>query len=157
MPLNFQLKYTAPDGTQKQPVVIHRALYGSIERFLGIIIENFKGAFPFWLAPYQVAIVPIRTEHNDYAKEVADKLRAARISAEADYSDSNMKEKIKKFKNFKDPYILVLGDKEAAERTVSVNVRGSNKQIQGVPLDTFVAFCMRMAAEHTLELPEEIS
>ena len=156
LPLNFQLKYTAPDGTQKQPVVIHRALYGSIERFLGIIIENFKGAFPFWLSPYQVGIVPIRTEHNDYAKEVAEKLRAARISSEADYSDSNMKEKIKKFKNFKDPYILVLGDKEAAERTVSINVRGSNKQIQGVPLDTFVSFCMKMAAEHTLELPEEI-
>jgi threonyl-tRNA synthetase len=152
LPRNFELKYTAADGTEKTPVVIHRAIFGSLERFIGILIENFKGAFPFWLSPYQVAIVPIREEHNEYAKKVANRLTAARIRVEADYTDTNMKEKIKKFKNYKDPYIIVLGDKEAAENTVSINMRGSNKQIQNVPLEKFVEMCMKMNAEHSLDL-----
>ena len=156
LPQNFGLKYTAQDGSQKTPVVIHRAIYGSLERFIGVIIEHFKGAFPFWLAPFQVGIVPIRTEHNDYAKEVAKKLAAARVRFEADYSDNNMKEKIKKYKNLKDPFIIVLGDQEAREKTVSINVRGSNKQIQNVPLDDFVAMCIKLNAERTLELPQEV-
>jgi threonyl-tRNA synthetase len=152
LPHNFGLTYQAQDGSMQMPVVIHRAIYGSLERFIGIIIENFKGVFPFWLSPYQVGIVPIRVEHNEYAKKVEDTLRAAGIRVEADYSDNNMKEKIKKYKNYKDPYILVIGDKEAAENTVSINVRGSNKQIQNVPLDALVEMCRKMNDEHTLEL-----
>ena len=136
----------------QMPVVIHRAIYGSLERFIGIIIENFKGVFPFWLSPYQVGVVPIRLEHNEYAKEVEKALMDAGVRVETDYSDNNMKEKIKKYKNYKDPYILVIGDKEAAERTVSINVRGSNKQVQNVPLDAFVAMCKKLNAEHSLEL-----
>ena len=156
LPRNFELKYTAADGTEKTPVVIHRAIFGSFERFIGILIENFKGAFPFWISPYQVALVPIREEHNEYARKVAGRLQAARIRCEADYTDSNMKEKIKKFKNYKDPYIVVIGDKEAAEGTVSINVRGSNKQIQNVPLEQFVEMCSRMNREHTLELIDSV-
>ncbi|SDA47691.1 threonyl-tRNA synthetase [Butyrivibrio sp. INlla18] len=152
LPHNFGLTYQAQDGTMQMPVVIHRAIYGSLERFIGIIIENFKGVFPFWLSPYQVGIVPIRVEHNEYAKKVEDALIKAGIRVEADYSDNNMKEKIKKFKNYKDPYILVIGDKEAAEGTVSINVRGSNKQIQNVPLDALVAMCKKMNEERPLEL-----
>lgn len=152
LPHNFGLTYQAQDGTMQMPVVIHRAIYGSLERFIGIIIENFKGVFPFWLSPYQVGIVPIRVEHNEYAKKVEDTLIKAGIRVEADYSDNNMKEKIKKFKNYKDPYILVIGDKEAAEGTVSINVRGSNKQIQNVPLDALVAMCKKMNEERPLEL-----
>ena len=152
LPHNFGLTYQAQDGTMQMPVVIHRAIYGSLERFIGIIIENFKGVFPFWLSPYQVGIVPIRVEHNEYAKKVEEALMNAGIRVEADYSDNNMKEKIKKFKNYKDPYIIVVGDKEAQENTVSINVRGSNKQIQNVPLDALVAMCKKMNEEHTLEL-----
>jgi threonyl-tRNA synthetase len=152
LPRNFDLKYTAQDGSEKVPVVIHRAIFGSIERFLGIIIENFKGVFPFWMSPYQVAVVPIRTEHNDYAKKVVQRLKALRIRVEADYSDNNMKQKIKKFKNYKDPYILVLGDKEAENETVSINMRGSNKQINDVPLNKFIDMCMKMNMEHSIEL-----
>ena len=152
LPHNFGLTYQAQDGTMQMPVVIHRAIYGSLERFIGIIIENFKGVFPFWLSPYQVGIVPIRVEHNEYAKKVEEVLMNAGIRVEADYSDNNMKEKIKKFKNYKDPYIIVVGDKEAEENTVSINVRGSNKQIQNVPLDALVAMCKKMNEEHTLEL-----
>ncbi len=152
LPHNFGLTYQAQDGSMQMPVVIHRAIYGSLERFIGIIIENFKGVFPFWLSPYQVGIVPIRVEHNEYAKKVEDTLRAAGIRVESDYSDNNMKEKIKKYKNYKDPYILVIGDREAAENTVSINVRGSNKQIQNVPLSALVDMCRKMNEEHTLEL-----
>ena len=152
LPHNFGLTYQAQDGSMQMPVVIHRAIYGSLERFIGIIIENFKGVFPFWLSPYQVGIVPIRVEHNEYAKKVEEALMAAGIRVEADYSDNNMKEKIKKYKNYKDPYILVVGDKEAAEGTVSINVRGSNKQIQNVPLDALVQMCRKMNEEHSLEL-----
>ena len=155
LPLNFDLRYVAADGSQKRPVMIHRAIFGSFERFIGILIENFKGVFPFWMSPYQVGIVPIRPEHNEYAKKVEKALRKARIRVEADYSDENMKTKIKGFKKYKEPYILVLGDKEAEEGTVSVNVRG-NKQMNGVPLDSFIELCRKQAEEHTLELIDSI-
>ena len=156
LPHNFGLSYQAADGTTAMPVVIHRAIYGSLERFIGIIIENFKGIFPFWLSPSQVGIVPIREEHNAYAKRVFDLLQKNGIRAEADYSDRNMKEKIKNYKQFKTPYILVLGDREAAEQTVSINVRGSNKQIQNVPLSVFLDMCDTLNEERSLELLNEV-
>ena len=161
LPHNFGLSYQTAEGGTAMPVVIHRAIYGSLERFIGIIIENFKGIFPFWLSPSQVGIVPIREEHNAYAKRVFDLLQKNGIRAEADYSDRNMKEKIKNYKQFKTPYILVLGDREAAEQTVSINVRGSNKQIQNVPLSVFLDMCDTLNEERPLELfnevPEEYS
>ena len=152
MPHNFGLTYITPEGTEAMPVVIHRAIYGSLERFIGIIIENFKGEFPFWLNPYQVAVVPIRVEHNEYARKVEEALTAAGIRVETDYADKNMKTKIKEFKQRKDPYILVLGDREAAENTVSVNIRGAGKQIQGVPLERFVEICKKLNENRSLEL-----
>ncbi|MEE3420988.1 MAG: His/Gly/Thr/Pro-type tRNA ligase C-terminal domain-containing protein, partial [Lachnospiraceae bacterium] len=156
LPRNFELTYTASDGSERVPVVIHRALFGSLERFIGILIEHFKGAFPFWLSPYQVGIVPIRVEHNEYAKKVAGKLAANRIRFEADYSDKNMKEKIKYYKNYKTPYVLILGDKEAAEGTVSLNLRGSNRQLNNIPLDTFLDMCRKMNVEHSLDLIDSL-
>ena len=146
----------AADGTIQQPVLIHRAILGSFERFMGIIIENFKGAFPFWLAPVQVGIVPIRVEHNDYAKEIADLLFDAGLRYEADYTDRNMKDKIKYFKQQKVPYIIVLGDREKEERTVSVNLRGGNRQMQNVPLDVFLKICREMVEKHMLELIDSV-
>ncbi len=156
LPLNFNMKYTASDGTEKQPVMIHRAIFGSFERFIGIITENFKGMFPFWMSPFQVGIVPIRPEHNDYAKKVADLLAKNRVRFEADYADKNMKEKIKYFKTYKTPYTIVLGDREAEENTVSINIRGTAKQLQNVPLDKFIEMCRTMNDEHSLELITEI-
>ncbi len=156
LPKNFELTYQDADGTLKQPVVLHRAIFGSFERFIGIIIEHFKGLFPFWMCPYQVGVVPIRVEHNDYAQKVVDALRDAGVRVEADYADKNMKEKIKEYKTYRDPFILVLGDREAAENTVSVNVRGSNKQIQNVPLERFVEVCKELNANHAIELPQEM-
>ncbi|BEU88572.1 threonine--tRNA ligase [Selenomonas sp. TAMA-11512] len=155
LPANFGLRYTAQDGSQKQPVLLHRAIFGSFERFIGILIENFKGAFPFWLSPYQVALVPIRPEHNAYAEKVASVLQQAGIRVEMDLGDHNMRDKIKKYKNYKDPYILVLGDKETSEETVSLNIRGTNAQTQGVKLTRFVEMCEEMVKNRSLELLAE--
>ena len=157
LPHNFGCSFQNAEGEQEMPVVLHRAIYGSLERFIGIIIENFKGSFPFWLSPEQVGIVPIREEHNAYAKKVYDALSELGLRAEVDYTDKNMKEKIKTYKNYKDPYILVLGDKEASENTVSINLRGSNKQVNNIPLDRFLSVCQKMQKEHTLELIEDFS
>ena len=158
LPHNFGLTYVTAEGTEEMPVVIHRAIYGSLERFIGIIIENFKGNFPFWLNPGQVAIVPIRTEHNEYAKKVEEALTNIGIRVEADYSDKNMRTKIKEFKQHaKSPYILVLGDKEAEENTVSINIRGLNKQVQNIALDKFVDYCNKLNTEHILELETEFN
>ncbi|MGI6056860.1 MAG: threonine--tRNA ligase [Bilifractor sp.] len=152
LPLNFDMKYAAQDGSVKQPVMIHRAIFGSMERFIGILIENYKGAFPFWLSPYQVAVVPIRPEHNDYAKKVVNALKSAGIRVEVDYADKNMNEKIKNYKTFKDPYIVVVGDQEASSDTVSITVRGQKQQLHNVPLDKLVAMCTKMDREHLKEL-----
>nr|MCR5031448.1 threonine--tRNA ligase [Lachnospiraceae bacterium] len=94
LPANFELTYQDADGTMKQPVVIHRAIFGSFERFIGIITEHFKGAYPFWMCPYQVGVVPIRPEHNEYAEKVVKLLQAAGVRVEVDYADKNMNEKI---------------------------------------------------------------
>ena len=157
LPLNFDLSYIDSDGAKKRPVMIHRAIFGSFERFIGILIENFKGSFPFWLSPYQVAVVPIRTSHNEYAKKVVDALKDAGVRVEVDYTDQNMQKKIKTFKTMKDPYILVLGDQEAADETVSVNIRGVNTQVHGVPLAKFVEICRKMNKEYTLDLVEDFN
>ena len=156
LPLNFDLKYVAKDGTMQRPVMIHRAIFGSMERFIGILIENFKGDFPFWLNPYQVGIVPIRPEHNEYAKEVYDLLWKNRIRVEADYTDRNMKEKIKEYKTYKDPYVVIIGDQEVQNRTVSVNIRGSKNRLQNLPLDTFLKLCKKQNEEYTLNLLDEV-
>lgn len=152
LPLNFNLKYVAPDGTEKQPVMIHRAIFGSFERFIGILIENFKGQFPFWLAPIQVGIVPIRPEHNEYAKKLADLMMKNHIRFEVDYSDQNMKNKIKKYKLSRIPYVLVVGDKEAEQNTVSVNIRGVKDNLFGVPVESFMAGVSEMLDTNALEL-----
>ena len=156
LPLNFNMKYVAKDGSQKMPVMIHRAIFGSLERFIGILIENFKGDFPFWLNPFQVGLVPIRPEHNAYAKEVYDLLWKNRIRVEADYTDRNMKEKIKQFKTMKDPYTVIIGDQEVQNRTVSVNIRGTQKRMQNLPLDTFLKICKKMNEEYSLNLIDEV-
>jgi len=155
LPLNFNMKYIAQDGSEKQPVMIHRAIFGSFERFIGVITENYKGMFPFWLNPYQVAVVPIRTEHNEYAKKVFAELRKHGIRVEADYADDNMNNKIKRFKAYKDPYIAVVGDNEAANNTVSLNIRG-NKKLSDVPLDKFIEMCVKMNEEKPLDLIETL-
>ena len=151
----FIIVYTDADGSQQRPVMIHRAMFGSMERFIGILIENFKGAFPFWLAPTQVAVVPIGQEHSEYGKYVESMFRANRIRCEAAYEDANMKEKIKKYKTMKVPYIIVVGAKEAEGKTVSINIRGTNKQLHNIPLDEFLDICDELRENRSLQLTEE--
>ncbi len=152
LPRNFDITYTDKDGKEKVPVIIHRVIYGSMERFIGILIENFKGAFPFWIAPLQVAVVPIREEHNEYASEVLKQLKAAGIRCEADLSENHMNKKIKSFRNAKTPYVLVVGENEANSNTVSINIRGGNK-VDSVPLEDFLSLCTELVNEKTLILP----
>lgn len=151
LPRNFDITYTDSDGKEKTPVIIHRVIYGSLERFIGILIENFKGAFPFWLSPVQVGIVPINEGHVAYAKEVQEALYAEKVRCEADMSENHMNKKIKGFRSYKTPYVVVLGDSEVENKTVAINIRGG-KQLKNIPLDKFVAACKKMNAEKTLEL-----
>ncbi|MFN2925482.1 threonine--tRNA ligase [Lachnospiraceae bacterium YH-ros2228] len=156
LPHNFGLTYQDKEGKLEQPVVLHRAIFGSIERFMGILIENYKGAFPFWMSPYQVALVPIKPEHNAFAKALQERLEDAGIRVEADYADKNMNEKIKYFRKYKDPYTIVIGDKEVESDTVSVTIRGQKQQLHNVPTETFVEACKKLNASRSQELITEM-
>jgi threonyl-tRNA synthetase len=123
MPERFSLKYTDSDGSQKTPVMIHRAIVGSPERFLGILIEHYAGAFPLWLAPVQVIVIPVRTNHNEYAKKVFEMLRENNIRAELDDAEENLGGKVRDAKNNKLPYWLVIGDKEIEADKVTLESR----------------------------------
>ncbi|HEU5401981.1 MAG TPA: threonine--tRNA ligase, partial [Terriglobales bacterium] len=127
LPARFELEYVGEDGQRHQPVMVHRALYGSVERFFGVLIEHYAGAFPLWLSPVQVAIVPIAERHSDYANKVAANLRAAGIRVEVDARNEKMNAKIREFALQKVPFILVVGDKEAEAGQVNVRVRGQEK------------------------------
>jgi threonyl-tRNA synthetase len=155
LPGNFNLTYADRDGTLKEPVVIHRVIYGSMERFIGLLIEHFAGAFPFWLAPVQIGIVPVRENHNDYARNVASVLRKAGLRCEALLEDESMGGKVNQFRKDKVPYTLIIGDREAEDGTVSVKIRGG-KQSQDVSLDAFITACTAMNESLSTELTEDL-
>ncbi len=154
LPRNFDLTYTDKDGSQKVPVVVHRVIYGSLERFIGILIEHFAGKFPFWISPVQVGVVPIKSEHNSYAKEILEKLNINSIRSEIDHSDNNMGTKIKNFRQNMLPYIIIIGEEELKNQTISVRVR-TGKQINNIKLDKFIEICNNMIENHVLELSED--
>jgi threonyl-tRNA synthetase len=125
MPERFDITYTGEDNAEHRPAMIHRALFGSFERFIGILIEHFAGAFPVWIAPLQVAVLPVADRHAPYASGVVDQLRAAGLRAEADLRDESVGRKIAHAETQKVPVILVVGDREAEDGTVSVRRRGA--------------------------------
>ena len=127
LPERFELEYTGEDGLKHRPVMIHRVVFGSIERFIGILIEHFAGAFPTWLAPVQAMIIPITDRQHEYAKELEKKLAAAGIRVEADYRSEKMGYKIREAQLKKIPYMLVVGDKEMEDGTVAVRARKEEK------------------------------
>jgi threonyl-tRNA synthetase len=130
MPGRFGLEYTDKDGTKKTPVMIHRALIGSPDRFLGILLEHFGGNFPLWLAPEQVRIIPVLDTHNEYARGVGAILRAASVRVTVDDEDESMGKKIRKAKQERLPYFIVIGDKEVESKTVTLEKRdGTSEQI----------------------------
>jgi threonyl-tRNA synthetase len=127
LPLRFELKYTETDGSQKTPVVIHRALLGSMERFFGVIIEHYAGAFPVWLSPVQVKLVSVAEAHLKYCHQLAQEFIEAGIRVEIDDANETVGNKIRKATNEKVPYMLVIGDKEAEASTLSIRDRGSRE------------------------------
>jgi threonyl-tRNA synthetase len=128
LPKRFDLSYIGPDGLAHQPVMLHRALLGSVERFLGVLIEHYAGAFPIWLAPVQVVVIPISERHHDYARRVVQRLADTGIRVEIDDRNEKMGYKIRAAQTQKIPYMLVLGDKEAQSEAVSVRNRFSGDE-----------------------------
>ena len=139
LPERFDLGYIGADNQRHRPVMIHRAPFGSMERFCGVLIEHFAGAFPLWLSPEQVRVLPISEKSNDYAREVSDRLTAVGLRSSVDDSDNRVQGKIKAGSEMKIPYLLVVGPKDAENRAVSVRAFGVEKDLGQLPLDEFVA------------------
>ncbi|MGI9596658.1 MAG: threonine--tRNA ligase [Acidimicrobiales bacterium] len=137
LPDRFDLEYVAPDGSRKQPVMLHRALLGSIERFFGVLVEHFAGNFPLWLAPVQVEVLPVAEDHNDYARSVVDRLCEAGYRVEMTEANDPLGKRIRRAKTQKLPYVLVVGDDDVAAGTVGVNPRGGDVE-RDVSLEAFV-------------------
>jgi threonyl-tRNA synthetase len=146
LPQRFELSYQAADGGRTRPVMIHRALFGSIERFFGVLTEHFAGAFPPWLAPVQAVGIPISDAHVGYLESVADRLRAAGLRVEVDSGDDRMQKKIRNAQRQKVPYMLLAGDDDVAQEAVSFRYRdGSQKN--GVPVAEALAEIASAVAE----------
>ena len=151
LPERFGLEYVAEDGTRKQPLMVHRALLGSIERFFGVLIEHYAGAFPVWLAPVQVVIVPISEKHLEYAGRVRRQLAAAGVRVQLDARNEKMNAKIREHALQKAPFMLVVGDKEAAADKVNVRTRGKEKT-EDMGTAEFVAKVSKLIAEKSTAL-----
>lgn len=133
LPQRFELEYQSADGDRQRPIMIHRALFGSIERFFGVLLEHYSGAFPPWLAPVQVVGIPIASTHNDYLEDVAAKLREQNIRVEVDISDERMQKKIRNAQTQKVPFMLIAGDEDIANKAVSFRFRDGTQE-NGVPI-----------------------
>jgi threonyl-tRNA synthetase len=151
LPARFELEYVGEDGERHQPVMVHRALFGSVERFFGVLIEHYAGAFPLWLAPVQIGLVPISEKHVAYAAKLEATLKDAGFRVEVDDRNEKMNAKIRDFANQKTPYILVFGDKEEAAGSVSVRTRGKGDQ-GSMPLADFIAKASELAKMQSMEL-----
>jgi threonyl-tRNA synthetase len=155
LPQRFELEYVGADNERHRPVMIHRALFGSIERFFAILTEHYAGAFPTWLAPVQVSVVPVADRHEDYAAEVVAALKAdgRRVEVLSAHSDT-LGARIRNAKMQKVPYVLVVGDDDVEHRSVGVNARGSDAPERGVALDDFLG---RLGADVTSHIAGHVS
>jgi len=138
LPKRFDMTYMAADGSVKRPYMVHRALLGSLERFFGVLIEHYGGAFPVWLAPVQAAVIPVAAAFDEYALKVGDGLRAAEIRVDVDLSDNRMNAKIRNAQKQKVPYMLILGEREASSNTISLRTR-EGEQINDISLEKFLS------------------
>jgi threonyl-tRNA synthetase len=152
MPERFELEYTAGDGSRQRPVLIHRALFGSIERFFGILTEHYAGAFPAWLAPVQVVGIPVADEHVAYLEDVAAQLKSHGVRVEVDTSDDRMAKKIVLHTNQKVPFMLLAGDRDVDAGAVSFRF-GDRSQINGVPRNDAVAAIVKWIADRENAAP----
>src|ERR1700757_3673177 len=151
LPQRFGLEYVAEDGSRKQPVMVHRALYGSVERFFGVLIEHYAGAFPVWLSPVQAVMIPISERHAEYANKVAAQLKAIGVRVEVDARNEKMNAKIREHAMQKVPFLLVVGDKEAEAGKVNVRTRGKEKTEDMLATD-FVEKIGKLIAEKSPNL-----
>lgn len=154
LPDRFDLTYTDSDGERKRPIMVHRAILGSFERFMGVLIEHFAGRFPLWLAPTQVALVPIREEHFDYARGLAAKLESEGFRVDCMDNPGHMNKKIKEAQKQKVPFTLILGGDEVQGGTVTIRQRGEEAQAT-VPFDEFLERCRGLRASRALDLTGE--
>jgi threonyl-tRNA synthetase len=146
LPQRFGLEYVAEDGSRKQPLMVHRALYGSIERFFGVLIEHYAGAFPVWLSPVQAVMIPISERHAEYANKVAAQLKAVGVRVHVDARNEKMNAKIREHALQKVPFLLVVGDKEAEAGKVNVRTRGKEKT-EDMAAPEFVEKIRKLIAE----------
>jgi threonyl-tRNA synthetase len=137
-PERFQLQYVGADNGRHRPIMLHRALFGSVERFFGVLLEHYAGNLPTWLSPVQVRVLPVATAHEEYAEKVADRVRAIGGRADTAGATEQLGKRIRTAKLEKLPYILVVGDDDVAHTTVGVNRRGSERPERGVDLEAFV-------------------
>ena len=137
LPGRLDASYVDKDGTKKVPVMLHRALFGSLERFIGILIENYAGKFPFWISPLQTMVIPISEEFNDYAVEVSKKIKSAGISSSVDLKNNNLNYKIRDHSLAKIPLLLICGKKEVDSNSVTIRRLDSNKQ-ENMDIDQFL-------------------
>jgi threonyl-tRNA synthetase len=151
LPERFDLKYTDSDGKEKRPIMVHRAVLGSLERFIGGLIEHFGAKFPLWCAPQQVAVIPIREEHADYIRGLAKQLQQNLFRVECMDAPGHMNKKIKDAQHAQIPFMLIAGDREAAEGTVAVRRRGTREQVD-MRFEDFVAMIERLRASRSLTL-----
>jgi threonyl-tRNA synthetase len=151
LPARFELEYKGEDGELHRPVMVHRALFGSVERFFGVLIEHYAGAFPLWLASVQIGLVPISEKHLEYAAAVKAKLEAAGLRVELDARNEKMNAKIREFTLQKVPFVLIMGDKEAATESVSVRTRGKGDE-GSVSLADFIERAKRLQESKTITL-----
>jgi threonyl-tRNA synthetase len=149
-PQRFGIEYVGADNERHQPIMIHRALFGSVERFFAVLVEHYAGAFPAWLAPVQVRVLPVSSDHHAYAARIVDRLKGDGFRVDLIEADEPLGGRIRKAKVEKLPYILVVGDTDVAAGTVGVNARGSERPERDVPVD---AFAERLAAEVLAKTP----
>ena len=149
LPERFGLKYIGEDGGQYQPYMVHRALFGSLERFMGILIEHYAGAFPLWLAPVQVVIIPVADRHIDYANVVCDRLRRSNLRVEVDSSSDRMNRKIRTAQINKIPYMFIVGDREIEQDTVSVR-RRSGEDLGSMQMEDIMETILTESSSHTI-------
>ena len=154
LPERFELEYTAPDGSKQRPIMIHRALFGSIERFFGVLLEHYAGAFPAWLAPHQVVGIPVADDCIPHLKEVTAKLRERGVRAEVDTSDDRMQKKIRNHTRRKAPFMLLAGARDVEAGAVSFRFLDGT-QANGIPVGKAVDVIAQWVEERHNEQPNE--
>jgi len=148
LPQRFELEYSATDGTRQRPVMIHRALFGSIERFFGVLTEHYSGAFPPWLAPVQAIGIPVADTFGDYLGDVMQQMRKAGIRAELDSSDDRMQKKVRNAQMQKIPFMVIAGEEDQKAGAVSFRYR-NGEQKNGIPIKDAIAEIKKVVQERT--------